>query len=243
MVAVPATGFLLARVYPIDAAISLGIVILALCPGGAFSNILTRLAGGDVALSVSLTASTTLLSIATLPAVSVLAAQYFVGDTVRQIEITEVLLRIALISTLPVLLGTGLRHFAPRLVERHEPIVFRVSFLVFMFIVAWSVFSGIEVLKDGIVLLGGQLATLALLLLGLGYGLGKLFRLSETQSITLSIETGLQNGALGLVIGSMLWADSSTFSVYATPSGVYGLLNYIFIIPVVMLATRAWRAA
>nr|WP_281354806.1 bile acid:sodium symporter [Rhodovulum strictum] len=241
MVLVPATGVLLVAIQQPEAAIGLGIVILALCPGGASSNILTRLAGGDVALSVSLTAVTNLLSVATLPVLSVLAARHFLGVELAAVEMRQVLLRVALIATLPVLLGTLVRHLAPAAAARHEPMVFRAAFALFLGIVGWAIVGSIEVLRDGMLLLGWQLAFLTLLLLGLGHGLGWLFGLAAPQRIAVGIETGVQNGALGLAVGSLLWADGAGFPLYATPSAVYGALTYALTYPLVILLWRLRR--
>ena len=117
---VPFAGLMLITVQQQDAAIKIGIAILMLCPGGAISNVLTRIAGGDVALSVSITAITNLLSIATLPTLSVVAAKYFVGTDANQIDIAEVTVRVTIIATVPVLLGVLARWSSPSEVV-HRP--------------------------------------------------------------------------------------------------------------------------
>lgn len=238
LLAVPALGFVFVVMQSLDAQIALGIVILTLCPGGAMSNVLTRIAGGDVALSVSLTAITNLLSVATLPALTVIAANYFSGADVDRMDIRQISQRVVLIVTVPVLLGTLLRHSAPRLIERYERAVFRMSLVFFSLIIAWAFVESLEALLQGIVLLGWQLALLTLLLLGLGFGMGRMFGLSPAQRTTVTLETGVQNSGLGLSAAVLLWADPSGLPLSATPSVVYSAIIYAFLVPCVLLRPR-----
>jgi BASS family bile acid:Na+ symporter len=241
MALVPFAGLLLVAAHRPEAGLALGIVILVLCPGGAMSNLLTRLAGGDVALSVSLTAITNILSIATLPALSALAAEHFLGAAVGRLDIGDLVLRVAMISTVPVLLGIVLRHLAPRPCARHEAAVFRGAFIIFLVLIVWSILASIQELRAGMLALGWQLAMLSLLLLGLGFVIAWLCGIGPPQRITLAIETGIQNGGLGLAVGSMLWVEGSGFPLPAIPSGVYGVLMYLLTFPLVILLAAAAR--
>lgn len=238
---VPVVGGMLVAAQQPEAAIGLGIVILALCPGGASSSVLTRLVGGDVALSVSLTTVTNLASVATLPVLSVLAARHFLGAELAPIEIREMMLRVAMIATLPVVLGMLVRHLAPEATARREPMVFRISFAFFLLIIGWAIVGSFADLHDGMLRLGWQLACLTLLLLGLGFALGRMFGLAAPQCTAVAIEACVQNSGLGVAVGSMLWAGQPGFPLYATPSAVYGILTYVLTLPLVVLLSHAKR--
>jgi BASS family bile acid:Na+ symporter len=241
IVLVPVVGYLFVSVLQQDPDLALGIVLLALCPGAAMSNLLTRIAGGDVALSVSLTAVSNLLSAATLPALSLLAAGHFLGAEAPQIDFGDLTLRVVAVVTVPVLLGMAIRYLAPPIVERHEPAVFRICFAVFIAIIGWSFMEVADTVQSGLILIGWQLAVLTFLLLGLGLAVGQVCGLSAPQRTTVAVETGVQNSGLGLAVGAMLWGDAAGFPLFAIPSVVYGALTYTLTFPVVILLSRAWQ--
>lgn len=236
--AVPILGILFVSMQQLDAGIALGIVILALCPGGAMSNVLTRVAGGDVALSVSLTAVTNLLSVVTLPTLLVISVDYFLDADINGINIQDVVQRILIVVTVPVLLGTIVRHVAPRLMQRHEQGIFRISLVVFLLIIGWAMGESIDTLRDGLILLGWQLAILVALLLCLGFGVGWVFDLPSSQRTTLALETGVQNSGLGLAAATMLFAETSGFPLSATPSIAYSAIIYALALPFVVWLSR-----
>ncbi len=241
IVLVPVAGFLFVSAQQQDPGLSLGIVLLTLCPGAAMSNLLTRIAGGDVALSVSLTAISNLLSAATLPALSLLAASHFLGPEVSRVDFGDLTLRVLMVATVPVLLGMAIRHLAPRFTERYEPAAFRTCLAVFIAIIGWSFIEVADALRFGLVLIGWQLVLLTFLLLGLGLALGQACGLSTPQRTTIAVETGVQNSGLGLAAGAMLWGDGAGFPLFATPSVVYGALTYALTFPVVILLSRRWQ--
>ena len=241
IVLVPVVGFLFVSAQQQDADLALGIVLLTLCPGAAMSNLLTRIAGGDVALSVSLTAVSNLLSAATLPALSLLAADYFLSTDGTPVDFGDLTLRVVAVATVPVLLGMAIRYLAPCLVERHELAIFRICFAVFIAIIGWSFMEVADTLRSGLIRIGGQLVLLTFLLLGLGLALGQACGLSAPQRTTIAVETGVQNSGLGLAAGAMLWGDAAGFPLYATPSVVYGALTFAMTFPVVFLLSRAWQ--
>jgi len=241
IVLVPIVGFSFVSAQNHEPNLALGIVLLTLCPGAAMSNVLTRLAGGDVALSVSLTAVSNLLAAATLPALSLLAADHFLGTEPVRVEFGDLTLRVVAVVTVPVLLGMAIRHLLPRLIRRYEPAIFRICFAVFIVIIAWSFAEVADTLQTGLILVGWQLAVLTLILLALGFAVGKVSGLSGPQQTTIAVETGVQNSGLGLAVGAMLWGEAAGFPVFATPSVVYAALTYVMTFPVVILISRALR--
>lgn len=235
---VPITGIVYVSILHLDPEIALGIVILALCPGGAMSNVLTRIAGGDVALSVTLTGATNLLAVATLPVLTLLAVSYFRGTGTGETDIQEVTQRVLLVVTVPVLLGALLRHFVPNVMRRYQRAIFRFSLAVFLLIIAWAFIESFEALYNGLAVLGWQLTVLIVVLFSLGYGIGWMFTLSPSQRTTLALETGVQNSGLGLAAATMLSSEASGFPVSAIPSVVYSALVYLLVFPFTIWLSR-----
>ncbi|PWJ20324.1 bile acid:sodium symporter family protein [Jannaschia seohaensis] len=243
IVLVPIAGALFVSVLRQEVDLALGIVLLTLCPGAAMSNMLSRIAGGDVALSVSLTAVSNLLSAVTLPALYLLMAGRFLGADVTALAFGDLTLRVVIVATVPVLLGMAIRSLLPRVVERHEQAVFRICLAVFLAIIGWSFLQIADALQFGLALIGWQLVLLTFLLLGLGFALALLCGLSGPQRRTIAIETGVQNSGLGLAVGAMLWGDAAGFPLLAMPAVIYGAITYAVTFPVVILLSRAWRRA
>jgi BASS family bile acid:Na+ symporter len=238
---VPLVGFMFVSVWQQEAQLALGIVLLTLCPGAAMSNLLTRIIGGDVALSVSLTAVSNILSAATLPAVSLLAGGYFLGTEAPRIAFGDLTLRVVAVATVPVILGMTARYAVPRAIERCETAVFRLCFIVFIAIIGWSFIEVADTLQFGLLLVGWQLAALTMLLLCLGLAVGRVFGLTARQRATIAVETGVQNSGLGLAAGAALWGDAAGFPIFATPSVVYAALTYVMTFPVAICLSRAWQ--
>lgn len=236
---VPAAALVFLLLLQPDRHIALGIMILGLCPGGALSNILTRVAGGDVALSVSITAFTNVFSVVTLPALSVLAADYFVGQSLNAAEVQTLVMRVALIGTAPVLLGMCLRYILPVFAERHGARFFRLALVVFVIIMGWAILESIEVFYASMLQLGWQLLAMLCIMLALGIGVGQMRRFAVPSRITLIFEIAVQNAALGIAVGSLISRDSSGFSIYTTPAAVYGSLTLLLLLPFVALVSRA----
>ncbi len=240
---VPSLVFLFLMLFPPEGEIGLGIMILALCPGGALSNILTKVAGGDVALSVSMTAFTNVFSVATLPTLSLLAASHFLGTDVNASEIQALTLQVAMIGTVPVLLGMCLRYMAPAFAERHGQSFFRVSLAAFILIMGWAIIESMNVFYAAMIALGWQLLAMLCLLLVIGGGIARLGMIALPQRITLVLEIAVQNSALGIAIGATIWQGASGFPIYATPAAVYGSLTLLLLFPLVALMSRTARLA
>jgi len=233
----PVMAFLVLVLLEPDREIGLGIMILALCPGGALSNILTKVAGGDLALSVTMTAFTNVFSVATLPTLSVLAASYFVGSDVNASEIQAITLQVAMIGSVPVLLGMLLRYIAPTFGERHEQSFFQISLMAFVLIMGWGIIESINVFYASMIALGWQLLLLLCLMLAIGIGVSGLCMTATQQRISLIFEIGVQNSALGIAIGAIIWREAAGFPIYATPAAVYGSLTLLLLLPIAAVAS------
>lgn len=220
----PLIGILITLVVPMQPAIAVGLIVLAVCPGGPSSNLITYLAKGDVALSVTLTALSSIATVFTIPIFTNLALQYFLGQSAAiALPIGQTMLQIFLITLLPTAIGMAIRHQFPDTARRLEKQMSRLAIgLLALIIVLLLVREGSKLpgflvqVGIGVVLLN-LLATLA------GFLVGKLFRLPLAQQICIAIEVGIQNGTLAIAITAGLLNNPDM----AVPAAVYSLLMYV----------------
>ena len=233
VILLPLTAYAVVMLFALPPAIAVGFMLLGYCPGGVTSNILAKLARGDVALSVSLTAVISLLSLFTVPALAAWSVVHFMGDTAPKVSITSLTIAVFLITTLPVLIGVAIRHFATGFAQRVEPVLSALATILFIVIVAAALLGNWDILMASLPTLGPALITLNLALLLIGLGLGRLAALSRRQAKTVSIETGIQNATLGITLAALISGQTEGFSEMALPSGVYGITMYLVAAPFV----------
>ncbi|MEQ8589517.1 MAG: bile acid:sodium symporter family protein [Roseitalea porphyridii] len=229
----PIVTFGLVAAFGLGPELAIGFMILAFCPGGVTSNILSRLAHGDVALSVSLTAVISLLSMVTVPPLLALAMGYFSGGTAETINIGGIAVQLFLLTTVPILLGLALRRFAPAVTSRVSPVIAHLANGLFVFIVGLALVANWGVFVENLPILAPSIVSLLILLIGTGYMVARLAGLPISQIKTISIETGVQNSTLGITVAAMLSGQEAEFSVYALPAAVYGILMYVVAAPVI----------
>jgi len=234
----PIVTFLLVLTFGIGPELAVGFMILAFCPGGVTSNILTRMARGDVALSVSLTAVISLASMITVPPLLALSIGYFSGEAAEPVDIGGIAVQLFLLTTVPILIGLTLHHLAPAMTNRIAPVVAHIANLLFVCIVVLAVAVNWDVFTINLPVLAPSLICLILLLLALGYGVGRLAGLPVIQVKTISVETGIQNSTLGITVAAMLSGYEAGFSAYALPAAVYGILMYAVSAPVILWFRR-----
>jgi len=234
----PIVTFLLVLTFGIGPELAVGFMILAFCPGGVTSNILTRMARGDVALSVSLTAVISLASMITVPPLLALSIGYFSGEAAEPVDIGGIAVQLFLLTTVPILIGLTLHHMAPAMTNRIAPVVAHIANLLFVCIVVLAVAVNWDVFTINLPVLAPSLICLILLLLALGYGVGRLAGLPVIQVKTISVETGIQNSTLGITVAAMLSGYEAGFSAYALPAAVYGILMYAVSAPVILWFRR-----
>lgn len=215
--------------------IAVGIMILSFCPGGVASNIMAKMAGGSVALSISLTGITSLLSILTIPIFVTLAAQHFMGDGAISTNTTELGLKMFTLTAAPVLLGITLRHFFTSITIRLEPYVSGLAALLFAIIAIASIVVNWDFFQQNFWQLGPPLMVLNLALLMIGALIGMMFGLLNQDRVTLSIETGVQNSALGITIGALIMASETGIPSLSLPSGIYSVTVYFVTLPAIAL--------
>ena len=220
----PLIGALITLVVPMQPEIAVGLLVLAVCPGGPSSNLITYLAKGDVALSVTLTAVSSIVTVFTIPLFTNLALQHFLGESAAiALPIGTTTLQIFLITLLPTAIGMTIRYQFPGTARRLEKQMSRLAagllalVIVLLLVKEGSKLPGFLVQVGVGVFLLNLVATLA------GFLAGKVFRLPLAQQICIAIEVGIQNGTLAIAITAGLLNNPDM----AVPAAIYSLLMYI----------------
>lgn len=220
LVLLPVIGFAVAWAFPLEAVFAVGIVLLAASPGGTTSNLIVHAAGGDRALSVSLTSLSNAVVWITMPILLTIAFRVFdLGEDAVDFPIGELILQIAALTIVPVLIGMGLRRWKPGLCDRFEEPskVFAAVFLGLVVIAL--VITNWTVVADNAAKFAPAFIVLNLAALAVGYGVSKSFGLDRQQASTIGIETGLQNSTLALTIAVSVLGNSEL----AIIPGLYGV--------------------
>ena len=219
----PLIGALITQVIPMPAEIAVGLLIVAVCPGGPSSNLITYLAKGDVALSVTLTALSSVITVFTIPLFTNLALLHFLGESAAiNLPIGPTILQLVLITLLPIAIGMGLRQRFPSTARSLERRMSRLAaglltlIIVLLLIKEGSKLAGFLVQAGVGALLLNLIAALA------GLVAGRAFRLPPAQQICIAIEVGIQNGTLAIAIAAGLLNNPDM----AVPAAVYSLLMY-----------------
>ena len=233
IVFVPFIAYLLILAFGITSELAVGVMLVSLCPGGVTNNIIAKVAEGDVALSVSLTAVISLLSLLTVPFVAAWSVIHFMGAEAPEVTITGLALAIFIIITLPVFLGMAIQHFKPAFSIRVEPAFSLIGVALFTLIVVATLISGWQTFMDNTATLGPILVTLSLSLLVMGFFVAKFSGLERNEVKSISIEIGLQNATIGIALTSIISTQSDGFSDMGLPSAVYGILMSIVVAPFV----------
>lgn len=220
----PVIGYIVVLVCPIDPILAVGVMILVACPGGVTSNLLTHLAKGDTALSVTLTAVISVVGVVTIPFIVNFSLSQFVGATEEiALPIANTIFGIFLITTVPVAIGMAVKRFASRFAESFEPCAKIVASTLFIIIVLGAIASQWENLPHYFEEAGLVILLLNLIMMIVGFYTARAFSLGRRQGITISLETGLQNATLAILIGATLLDDVRL----AIPGAIYGLLMFV----------------
>lgn len=232
-VLLPALTFLLVTWLEPHPSFALGMILVASCPGGNVSNFMTHLAGGNTALSVSLTALATLLAVTMTPLNLGLWGGWY-GPTAGilqsvDIDLWEMVRLVALLLGLPLFLGMGVRRWRPAMATRLSPLFRTASLVFFAGLILFALWKDQEVfvahvgLVFGIVVLHNALALLT------GYSLGRLLRLPTPEVKTLTLETGIQNSGLGLLLIFTFFEGLGGMALVAAFWGIWHLVSGLVI--------------
>ena len=224
IIALPLITFLIAILFKLPPELAVGLMIISFVPSGSTSNMFTYLAKGDVALSISLTAITSLITPFTIPLFTLLAMRYFLGsESVVEIPLLKTITQLLVIIILPVILGMFMLSKWQKTADRAEPMI-RIFSVIFLFLIVIAIIVKNRGEMLGFFMqTGAATLTLNILVLGLGYCLAKLFQLSQKQAISIGYEVGIQNGALALIIAGTIIGNNTMM----IPAVSYSLLMFI----------------
>ena len=224
VVILPVVAFLLATLWHLPPEIALGMMIIAAAPGGVTSNILTSFARGDVALSISLTAVISLLSVITIPFIVVFSYHYFMDGTLGEdLSIGKTAVSVFVIVTVPVLLGMLLRNLSEKFSIGFEPVAKKISALLFALVLFGAIYQERNNIIEYFSQAGLVTLVLNLLMMAIAYKVATLFSSGFQQRITIAIECGLQNGTLAIAVATLLFGGGLT----VVPAATYSLIMFV----------------
>ena len=239
MIILPFVAFLIVSIFNLPAHLGVGMMILACCPGGVTSNIITRFAKGDVALSISYTAVVSIISVISLPVIVSFSYQYFIGSQNETINIIDLGIQMFCITSVPVLLGLFVNSKYKSIADSIRLIADKISIILFIVMVIVALTKNWTLFVNHLEELGLSISALIIIMLFIGFSSARLLNINKSQSITISIESGIQNATVGIAVGNII-ADQTTKSLsdFALTSGVYGILMYLVCLPLILIFFR-----
>jgi BASS family bile acid:Na+ symporter len=239
IVLLPLVALGLAYAFGLESIFAVGLMILAMCPGGVTSNILTKIAGGNAPLSISLTAITSLLSILTVPLLVAFSVNHFMGKDAPPVDVTRLGLTMFLITAVPVMIGMAFTAKSPTLVEKIVPVVSRTAVALFVLIIVAALAKNWETFSSNLGTLGPVAVLLNIVMLILGLGSAKILKLDHRNATTISIESGVQNGTLAIAVGTIVAAvEGKVLPPVTVPAAVYSITMYLVCVPFVFWRRR-----
>ena len=235
VILLPIIAFVLIKILNVQPALALGVMIIAAAPGGVTSNILTKFANGDVALSVSLTAIISLLSILTVPFIVIKSADLLdINYLSNEISMSGISIKMFLVVTLPVVIGMLIRKFAQDFIIKRTALIEKISLTLFMI-----VFISIWLEEwDNIIMYISRAGIITLILnvtmMVLGFYVAKIFTSGIEQRKCISLECGLQNGTLAVFVSTQIFDDI----IYLIPTASYALIMFVTSIIFVLLLKK-----
>jgi len=219
----PIIAFWIAGLWEWSGALAVGLMILAVCPGGVTSNLISHISRGDTALSVTLTAISSLITIISIPFVLNFSLEHFMSEgQAIQLPVLKTIAQIVVITIIPISIGMLIRAQKPEFSDSMDRPVRIVSVVFLILIIAAAVIKEKEVLINNAMLVGSAALLLNILTMGLGFITSKILKLNLRQSITISIESGIQNGTLAIAVAMTILGVGEM----AIPGAIYSLVMF-----------------
>ncbi len=238
MVILPLLAFFIISLLNITKEIAVGMMILASCPGGVTSNMITKLAKGDTALSISYTAVISVLTIFTLPLITGLSMNHFMGTEAPPLNLLSLGLTMFFITAVPVGAGMLVRSKNKPFADAFDGTATKISTILFIVIILGALASEWDTFINNFLQLGPAIFFMIVAMLFIAYYSSTWFKMSSKQSITVTIESGIQNGTVGITVGNLIINPESGLSILSIPSGVYSILMYFICLPFVFWYIR-----
>lgn len=225
IIVLPVVGYLLLHIFRLESAeLAVGIMVLAACPGGPTSNLISHISKGDTALSITLTAISSLIAVITIPPIVNFALSHFMqhGEYIP-LPVFDTIVKLMLITLLPVAIGMAIRVKAIKFAMKMDKPVKLVSGILLFVIILAAIISNKDIFVRSFRDVGPIALALNVLMLFIGYYSARLLNLKRPQSITISVESGIQNGTLGITIASTLLHNN----VIAISPAIYSLIMFV----------------
>ena len=224
LILLPIIAFILIKIFNTPLELALGVMIIAAAPGGVTSNVLTKFANGDVALSVSLTAIISLISIISVPFIVFMSADLLeISNISKEISMIGISMKMFLVVTLPVLLGMVIRKFATNFITSKTQMIQRISIILFAIVFAAIWVEEWENIMSYIAQAGAITLVLNIVMMIVGYYVAKYLASGVAQRKCISLECGLQNGTLAVFVTSQLFSDIT----FLIPTAAYALIMFL----------------
>ena len=224
LIILPILAFTLAVLFNLPPAMAVGLMIIAACPGGATSNLITHVAKGNVALSVTLTAISSCITVFSIPVILTFSLSYFTNETGVPIELPFLMtiVQIMGITIIPVGIGMAVRRMNAKFAYKMEKPMRIASTIIFLAVLAGVILANKEHLVPYMKNAGPVTLLLNVLTMLLGFYSARLFRLDLKQSISITIESGIQNGTLAIVIATSILKQLDM----SIPAATYSLIMF-----------------
>ncbi|MDC0247855.1 bile acid:sodium symporter family protein [Pelagibacteraceae bacterium] len=234
----PIIAFILIKIFNTPIEIALGVMIIASAPGGVTSNVLTKFANGDVALSVSLTAVVSILSIISVPFIVFKSADLLqVTNITKEISMLGISLKMFFVVTLPVIIGMLIRRFSTNFIVSKTKLIQRISIFLFIIVFAAIWIEEWDRIVSFIARAGAITLTLNILMMITGFYIAKLFATGPEQRRAISLECGLQNGTLAVFVSTQIFDEI----VYMVPTAAYALIMFVTSLIFVFIVRRSFN--
>ncbi|MEE4244609.1 MAG: bile acid:sodium symporter family protein [Kangiellaceae bacterium] len=223
MIMLPLFAYAIALMFGMTGALAVGLMILALCPGGTTSNLYTYLAKGDIALSITLTSIVSLIAPFTVPLLIVLSMDIFIGESTEvTLPVIDTIVQLIAITIVPISIGMVIRKFKPVIADKSDKPVKIFSVVFLALVVTGLVLQNIKQMAGYFLQAGLAALVLNVVCMAAGFWIARFLRLNRGQSIAIGIEVGFQNGTLAIVIALSL-IKNTEMAIAAT---VYSLIMF-----------------
>ena len=236
IILLPLIAFSLIKFLNTPIEIAIGVMIIASAPGGVTSNVLTKFANGDVALSISLTAIISLISVISVPFIVFTSIELLNYDLVSEnLSILSIAVKMFLVVTLPVIIGMFIRKFATNFIDAKVKLIQNISVILFIVALFGAIYQELDNVESYFAQAGKVTLILNILMMFLGYMMAKFFASGVPQKKCIALETGLQNGTLAIFVATQLFDET----IFVIPSATYALIMFVTSIIFVGLLRKA----
>ena len=229
LIGMPLIGFIIALTIPFPMEVKVGIVLITCLPSAVTSNYLSKKMGGNVALSISLTAITSLIAFVTIPIIiKIYFLVVFENENVIVFNTTLIGASLKLFAavTIPVILGIIFNTIFPEFSKKIDPLFDKAALIVFLVIIGIAVYQDLHLIPEYVRFAGIKTVLIFVLAFFMTIFLTRLFKINQSDKVTIIVETVLQNGGIGIVLGALIFSNTK----FIFPVAAYALLQYLFIL-------------